>query len=179
MLKRLTIVVLLCLITSLTVLAEVGFDDLGNPNDPNVNERANACFEGGSMAGRCENELHWTAGWYLIRFEYGIFSRDEVHSLVAWVLPPESQDAPPGSSVKRCALAWNPNYYVDFSGSDFVNSGNYWSDPDCTINNGNLGRNWVFSPSGQANATSICVANLGVNYVAIPSHGPVVFECAL
>ncbi len=78
-----------------------------------------------------------------------------------------------------CAFTWNPNFYVDFSGSEFVDSGNYWSDPDCTVANGNLSRKWVFSPSGQANATSICVANLGAGFTAIASHGQYVFECVL
>lgn len=78
-----------------------------------------------------------------------------------------------------CALAWNPNFYVDFSNSDFVGSGNYWSDSSCTVPNGNLSRKWVYSPSGQANATSICVTNMGAGFVAIPSHGPLVFECVI
>jgi hypothetical protein len=81
--------------------------------------------------------------------------------------------------VSTCAFAWNPNFYVDFSGSNFVGSGNYWSDPECTVPNGNLSRKWVFSPSGQANATDICIANMGAGYVAIPSNGPLVFECVL
>jgi len=179
MFKRLMLVLVLLLLTNLTVFADTGVDDQGNPNDPNVNDRANACFEGGSMAGRCEIELHWTAGWYLIRYEYGIFSRDEVHSLVAWVLPPEPEDVPGGKPISACAFAWNPNFYVDFSGSNFVGSGNYWSDPACTVPNGNLSRKWVYSPSGQANATNICVANMGAGYFATPSHGPLVFECIL
>lgn len=81
------------------------------------------------------------------------------------------------SCPSTCALAWNPNFYVDFSAGDFVGSGNYWSDSDCTVNNGNLSRKWVYSPSGQTNATSICITNLGAGYTAIPSHGPLVFEC--
>ena len=83
------------------------------------------------------------------------------------------------SCPSTCAFTWNPNFYVDFSGGDFVGSGNYWSDPDCTVPNGNLSRKWVFSPSGQANATSLCVANLGAGFTATPSHGPLVFECIL
>lgn len=78
-----------------------------------------------------------------------------------------------------CAYAWNPNFYVDFSGGDFVGSGNYWSDPDCTVANGNLSRKWVFSPSGQSAATDICIANMGADFIAIPSQGPLVFECVL
>ena len=78
---------------------------------------------------------------------------------------------------KTCAFTWNPNFYVDFTNSDFVGSGNYWSDPACTVPNGNLSRKWVYSPSGQANANGLCVTYMGAGYVAIPSHGPLVFEC--
>ena len=56
-------------------------------NDPGFNENANACFEGGSMAGVCDNldvdgdedvDEHdrnwmWRCGWYLIRVELGYF----------------------------------------------------------------------------------------------------------
>lgn len=82
-------------------------------------------------------------------------------------------------AVATCAYAWDPNFYVDFSGGNFVGSGNYWSDPDCTVPNGNLSRKWVFSPAGQTAATDICVANMGAGFTAIPSHGPLVFECVL
>jgi hypothetical protein len=182
MLKRLIVALSVLLLSSIAVFAEAGFDDQGNPNDPTVNERANACYEGASMENRCQTELDWQAGWYLIRFEFGLLSREEVPSWVAWVLPPEilaevKLSAP--TSPSTCALAWNPNFYVDFSKSNFVGSGNYWSDTACTVPNGSLSRKWVFSPSGQANATTICVANMGAGYAAIPSHGPLVFECVI
>jgi len=80
---------------------------------------------------------------------------------------------------KTCAFAWNPNFYVDFTNSEFVGSGNYWSDPACTIPNGNLSRKWVYSPSGQANANGLCVTYMGAGFVAIPSNGPLVFECVI
>ena len=66
--------VVISVFASLMIAAQVltvGVDDRGNPNDPRVNERANACFEGGSMAGKCHADNEWEAGWYLIRFEWG------------------------------------------------------------------------------------------------------------
>ncbi len=61
------------------------------PNDPTVNEGANACFAGGSMEGKCaldadgdgvledfEAELLWACGWYLIRVEFGILPADGI-----------------------------------------------------------------------------------------------------
>lgn len=58
-------------------------DDRGNVNDPGFNERANACFAGGSLEGKCHTtdadfdgdiddldiEYMWWCGWYLIRVE--------------------------------------------------------------------------------------------------------------
>lgn len=59
-------------------------DDQGDPNDPGVNDRANACYTGGSLAGKCHTtdadrdgdvdqldvDFMWWCGWYLIRVEY-------------------------------------------------------------------------------------------------------------
>lgn len=83
------IVLLALLISSILVLAG-GFDDRGNSNDPAVNDRANACYEAGTLAGKCDSDLEWQAGWYLIRYEFGIFERYEIPEWVEWVLPPET-----------------------------------------------------------------------------------------
>jgi len=57
------------------------------PNDPRTNPDANACYTGGSMAGKCklDDEL-WKAGWYEIRLEYGLISRDQVPDQYKWLL---------------------------------------------------------------------------------------------
>jgi hypothetical protein len=74
------------------------------PNDPNVNADANACYTGGTLAGRCtgvdsngdgvisddEVRFAWVAGWYLIRFQAGIIARADFPSQYAYLLP---QDA--------------------------------------------------------------------------------------
>jgi len=83
------IVLIVLLISSILVLAG-GFDDRGEPNDPAVNERANACYEGGTLEGKCDSQLEWDAGWYLIRYEFGIFQRTDIPGWVEWVLPPET-----------------------------------------------------------------------------------------
>lgn len=66
--KRVLIVLAVAMFSVLVASAQ-GVDDKGQPNDPAVNERANACFEGGSLEGRCETDAEWTCGWYLIRWE--------------------------------------------------------------------------------------------------------------
>lgn len=61
-------------------------------NDPNVNDDANACFEGGSLDGFCnitdadsngivdeiDIEWMWTCGWYLIRADYAMINRADI-----------------------------------------------------------------------------------------------------
>jgi hypothetical protein len=59
-------------------------------NDPRTNPDANACFIGGSMVGKCDSDLLWNAGWYLIRFEQGLITRGQVPDQYKWVLPKES-----------------------------------------------------------------------------------------
>jgi len=92
MLKRFLVVALIVLLGTLLILAESGFDDAGNINDPNENDRANACYEGGTLEGKCITDLEWIAGWYLIRFEFGIFSADDIPAELAWVLPQEIKE---------------------------------------------------------------------------------------
>jgi hypothetical protein len=80
---------LLIAVAATIVIAEKGFDDQGNVNDPRVNPRANACYEGGSLEGKCDTDIEWIAGWYLIRYEYMMISRSEFPKYLEWVLPPE------------------------------------------------------------------------------------------
>jgi|GEM_PF-1558653 len=73
----------------LAVSAQDSIDDQGDVNDPNDNNRANACYEGGTLEGKCDTELMWQAGWYLIRYENDLLDRTEIPVWVNWVLPPE------------------------------------------------------------------------------------------
>ena len=82
--KKALYLIVVLLLAIFTVSAE-GVDDQGNVNDPTVNDRANDCYEGGVLEGRCETDLDWIAGWYLIRYRFDLF--DSVPSWVAWVLP--------------------------------------------------------------------------------------------
>jgi len=90
--KRIVILSLLALITILSfsaIKAADSVDDHGNLNDPAINDRANACFEGGSLEGKCDSDLLWQAGWYLIRFEHGLLTRADFPRWLIWSLPPE------------------------------------------------------------------------------------------
>ncbi|MGJ3237931.1 MAG: hypothetical protein ACFE0Q_04425 [Anaerolineae bacterium] len=100
--QRLSLLVLALLFGSIT---SFGLDDAGNPNNPTTNDRANACFEDGSMAGRCETELDWQAGWYLIRYEYGLITREAFPQWAVWVLPVEPEPEPVGSATVYCTVS--------------------------------------------------------------------------
>jgi len=85
--KRLFVLVLLLLLFCLAVASFAQTN-----NDPNFNEDANACFEGGTLAGVCnvtdadrdgdvdesDIEWMWTCGWYLIRADYGLIDRADI-----------------------------------------------------------------------------------------------------
>ena len=109
------ILVIILAVVGFAVSASVGFDDQGNINDPAVNERANACFEGGSLEGKCnttdidkdglienwEGEGHYTCGWYLIRFEYNLLGEDNLPEGCSYeeisssnITPPDLDDEP-------------------------------------------------------------------------------------
>ena len=85
MLKRIVVLIILTLATGILVSANTG---QSASNDPNESPTANGCFEGGSMEGKCQTETEWRAGWYVIRYEYGIFTRDQVPSWAAWAIRP-------------------------------------------------------------------------------------------
>ncbi|MCU0464521.1 MAG: hypothetical protein MUF38_08105 [Anaerolineae bacterium] len=70
--KKVLSLLVLVVLSAVVVLAQ---DDAGSPNNPASNERANACYTGGSLEGKCdwpteaETEWAWTCGWYIIRAE--------------------------------------------------------------------------------------------------------------
>ncbi|MEM9953187.1 MAG: hypothetical protein AAF846_16400 [Chloroflexota bacterium] len=85
MLKKLSLIIMLFALSTLLIQAQ----DSDDANDPNNNKDANACYDGGTLEGKCDSEVMWQAGWYLIRFEYDIFDRNEIPAWVSWALPPE------------------------------------------------------------------------------------------
>lgn len=65
MLKRILLIFLMLLISSVSLLAQ-GVDDEGNSNDPNSNDRANACYD---ETANCTSEWDWICGWHFIRWQ--------------------------------------------------------------------------------------------------------------
>lgn len=117
---RLLILVLICLV-SFSIVHAAGLDDRGNPNDPAVNQRANACYEGGTWEGRCDTDLEWIAGWYLIRFEAGIFSRADIPAWLHWMLPslPGSSSSSSPAPQPGC-MDYGAGMYCFTGGNEFT-----------------------------------------------------------
>jgi hypothetical protein len=96
--KRLFLIALVALL-ALGSLATVVFanDEVltctTDPEDgsglPECGTRAdNECYEGGTMAGKCDNEWLWKAGWEIARFNDGLMTREQVNPEWAFLLPP-------------------------------------------------------------------------------------------
>ena len=162
MLKRSFAAIMILILSSLLVLAEDGFDDQGDVNDPTDNDRANACYEGGSMDGKCDEEVEWQAGWYLIRYEFGMLTREEVPGWVVWVLPPEivpeelAAAAPAG--VVQAPGCWNSGEDFSYSGTPNTPGNLSWYgsfDGSCSSSEHPHG-DYVVVAASQAEADAIC-----------------------
>jgi hypothetical protein len=89
-------------------------------NNPDTNPDANACYIGGSLFGKCsitdvnrdsqiegwEIDYMYDAGWYLIRFDKGLFARNVIPEKYRWLLPPEPvpEDGAPVATTCRINL---------------------------------------------------------------------------
>jgi hypothetical protein len=92
MTRRLSLLLVLALfliISSSAILAE----DAASQDAPNeINILANACSSDGSLAGSCDTDVLWEAGWYLIRFENGMTDHTGFPTRLIWALPASVQD---------------------------------------------------------------------------------------
>lgn len=151
------------LLITFIILLSAGFlvfaaDDQGEPNDPTINDRANACYEDGSMAGKCDTVWEWECGWYLIRFESGMISPDRFPTgcVSVLVLPPEVAAGIITPSI-GCQLFTGS--YVFFTGNFLPIGAVVYSDAACTTPVGNTLVASVYAPGGVLEATNICTSN--------------------
>ena len=79
--------VLLIAMSGIALLAQSSVDDRGNANDPATNSRANACYTGGSLAGKCDAEWKWVCGWGIARVEAGMLNRAVLASECQGLMP--------------------------------------------------------------------------------------------
>lgn len=154
--KRAVLFILFVLLTISIPVFAGGMDDEGQPNDPRVNENANACYEGGSMGHYyCDEEEEWIGGWYLIRYENGMITRDQVPDFVSWILPPlddddDDDDTDAGQCYIQIEEDFVNNKHVVEKVSDAVlngaNEGTFkWSSPTLLIS---VYSNWALWNDG-------------------------------
>lgn len=150
-------------------------DDQGNVNDPATNERANACFEDGSMAGECDTDWEWTCGWYMIRYENGIFGSSQVPAFCDSLLGIEEVSVP---VVDICAGPFSGFAYIHFGAANFLASPvQVYSDSACTITYMPIPISVAYAPDGAAEASTICAANLPGSVATLIGAG--IYECEL
>lgn len=72
---------------------------------PECGTRAdNECYPGGTMAGKCDNEWLWKAGWEIARFNDGLLTREQVNPAWAFLLPPPIAPVPGDSGGGTCTI---------------------------------------------------------------------------
>ena len=99
------LVLMSLMLTSLVAIAQEPYPEIEfiaeGVNDPRVNPIANACYFGGTLSGLCnttdvngdkvinalDRDWMWNAGWHLIRFEYNVFTREEIEPAYASIIP--------------------------------------------------------------------------------------------
>lgn len=57
---------------------DIGSDDQGMPNDPRVNDRANACYDDPRFLDQCDTPIEWHCGYTVIRYDYALIDREAV-----------------------------------------------------------------------------------------------------
>lgn len=177
--KKFIVVLIVCLLGVLIVHAQESVDDEGNPNDPRVNERANACYAGAVWEYRCGNDQNlWDAGWYYIRLQSGVLSATEIPSPYWWILPDESQGGNSFGVCKEYYILGAVHYYAIFDSptGDLEGDGDpFWmDDPTCAATAPLIfGGGWkvAFAPGGAAQATALCGA------VPLRQHSADIFVC--
>jgi hypothetical protein len=152
--KQVLLILLLIILSTLAVFAQT--DDEGNPNDPTVNDHANACYNGGAMEGKCDTQWEWECGWYMIRYDYSLISREEIPIRCDSLLP---SDVPPavrsdGEEI-WCYTNGNESFYLIAPLNTYINYVAFNS-PDCMTNQYQGGAPTIVSAATEAEAVVIC-----------------------
>ena len=92
--------VLLIAMSGIALLAQNSVDDRGDANNPAINSRANACYAGGSLAGKCDADWKWVCGWGIIRVEEGMLNRASLASECQGLMPALEPTYTPQANTK-------------------------------------------------------------------------------
>src|SRR5438105_5028736 len=94
--KRVVLLSIMSLVLLVSLMVALAATHSETPNDPRLNPDANACYTGGSMAGKCKlDDQLWIAGWYAIRLEYGLISGNQIPDQYKWLLPQTTDEPVP------------------------------------------------------------------------------------
>lgn len=181
MLKR-TILTMLIMLFSVVLVSADGVDDQGNPNDPNVNDRANACYTDGAMADKCDTPWEWICGWHVIRLDaQDEASRAAFPPACTSLLPAYIEYVPPVTAPSTpsigCVQVTNIPSSIDFGGGYWL-TGNvtFYQSADCTITPGVAVWNLVYAPA-PFDALTLCNLNGTFSSAVNPGFMNNVYQC--
>lgn len=167
-----TLLIIISLFMSTTFISaqDVGVDDQGNPNDPTINDRANACYTDPRFEDQCDTPIEWFCGYTIIRYDYSLINRIEVEAVgCGGYLPPEAGLIPEASSNENttsgfafpgigCVLVHG--FYDNFMGGNYLpNDTTSFANDDCTLPAATLAVPVVYAPEGPVAATQLCIEN--------------------
>lgn len=134
-----------------------GVDDRGVANNPLTNERANACYDGGGMAGKCETELAWVCGWYVIRVEAGLVAAHLAPDACAVKAAVVGGTYPTASCIAVGEPPLGGIQYMNFLNQSHAPIGTpVYALSDCTSTTHNSSEDKVYAPDGFAVANDLC-----------------------
>jgi hypothetical protein len=163
---KLFLLLALVLSFSLAGLAQADGPALGSKED-------NACNEGGSMSPGCTSDWAWSCGWYLARFQSGLYSRAQVPATCAILLPPlpvPAAPAAPAATGPFCVFVFGPNYVNFFGGFSLSGPTRVYSDPACAVPSTLENLREVYIGDGR-DPNAACQEFFGTNVLTIYASG--------
>lgn len=149
--------------------------------EPNTKEE-NTCYEGGSMAGKCDSEWEWVCGWYLAQWQTnGGWDNlanpfNPFNDACASLLPPRPAPIAGASPAIGPYCVFVPLAYVNFNGGFALpSSAPTYSDAACQSIVSSIGIPLVYA-SSQPAALALCQSNFGRN-TTFGTGNPNVFVC--
>ena len=159
-LKRLSLFVLLMVFASALTSAE----ETPNPLDPRTNPDANACYSGGSMDGRCENQNHWNAGWYLIRWEHDLMQAEDIPAQYQWVLYTRIPLAVQGQGQGECYSSSSSSVLYTGPANSLGNYLLFKTVTDCSLKGNSFSTAAFIFANSFDDAMSLCDSIISVDF---------------
>lgn len=157
---------------------------MATAQDPAPNTtQDNACYEGGSMAGKCDTEWEWVCGWYLARWEAnGGWNAvgNSLNNACASLLPPRPAENFATDSSGSAVVAgpgcipFFGGFYVNFVGFSIAAPTIIYDDTNCTNDVSMIGTALVYAADIVA-AEALCQNTFGLAVFNNPA--PNIYTC--